>query len=91
MGTRQDLVLVDTNVFVIDLRYKRDAHFNENRAFLDYIGRKKTGYTTVVNLLELCGILAFNLNEKQLLEVWLYFRNYLFRCNKNPNKFCLSG
>jgi len=25
--------------------------------------------------LELCGILSFNLNEKQLLELWLYFQD----------------
>ena len=74
MGTGKDLVLVDTNVFVIDLRYKNDVHFNENSTFLDVISRNRTGFTTLVNLLELCGILSFNLNEKQLLELWLYFQ-----------------
>ena len=51
VGSRQDLVLVDTNVFVIDLRYKRDAYFERNRAFLDHIAEQKNGFTTIVNLL----------------------------------------
>lgn len=74
MGPKQDLVLVDSNIFVIDLRYKRDVNYQINRTFLDYIAKKKTGFTTIVNLLELCGILSFNLNEKQLTELWLYFQ-----------------
>ena len=75
MGPKQDLVLVDTNIFVIDLRYKRDSNFRINRAFLDLIGEKRNGFTTIVNLLELCGILSFNLNEKQLIELCVYFQD----------------
>ena len=75
MGPKQGLVLVDTNIFVIDLRYKRDVHYEINRAFLDHIAEKKNGFTSIVNLLELCGILSFNLNEKQLIELWFYFQD----------------
>ena len=75
MGSKQDLVLIDTNIFVIDLRYRRDAYYQKNRAFLAYIAQKRTGFTTIVNLLELCGILSFNLNEKQLFELWCYFQD----------------
>lgn len=75
MGPKKDLVLVDTNIFVIDLRYKRDTDYEINRTFLDYIAEKKSGFTTIVNLLELCGILSFNLNEKQLTELWFYFQD----------------
>ena len=75
MGPKHDLVLVDTNVFVIDLRYKRDVYYKTNRAFLADIAKKRTGFTTIVNLLELCGILSFNLNEKQLTELWFYFQD----------------
>jgi predicted nucleic acid-binding protein len=75
VGSKQDLVLIDTNIFVIDLRYKRDVYYKINRAFLDYIAEKRTGFTTIVNLLELCGILSFNLNEKQLTELWFYFQD----------------
>jgi predicted nucleic acid-binding protein len=72
---KQDLVLVDTNIFVIDLRYKRDAYYEINRAFLEHIIEHRNGFTTIVNLLELCGILSFNLNEKQLTELWFYFQD----------------
>lgn len=74
MGSKQDLVLIDTNIFVIDLRYKRDIYYKNNRDFLDYVAKKKIGFTSIVNLLELCGILSFNLNEKQLNELWFYFQ-----------------
>jgi predicted nucleic acid-binding protein len=53
VGQKQDLVLIDTNIFVIDLRYKRDTNYEINRAFLDHIGEKRNGFTTIVNLLEL--------------------------------------
>ena len=75
MDAKQDLVLIDTNIFVIDLLYKRDVYFTTNRTFLDYMAKKRTGFTTIVNLLELCGILSFNLNEKQLNELWFYFQD----------------
>jgi len=75
VGPKQNLVLVDTNIFVIDLRYKRDTNYEINRTFLDHIGENGNGFTTIVNLLELCGILSFNLNEKQLIELWIYFQD----------------
>lgn len=74
MGPKQDLVLIDTNIFVIDLRYKRDTNYEVNRVFLDHIGDRGNGFTTIVNLLEVCGILSFNLNEEQLTELWSYFQ-----------------
>lgn len=75
MGPQQELVLIDTNIFVIDLRYKRDVFYEKNLEFLAFIAQNGTGFTTTVNLLELCGILSFNLNEKQLLELWFYFQD----------------
>lgn len=62
--------LIDTNVFVIDLRYRRDRNFAANRRFLDAVEHEGNGFTTTINLLELCGILSFNLNEQQLQTVW---------------------
>lgn len=73
MDPQEGLTLIDTNVFVIDLRYKRDVHYPPNRDFLRTIGERGTGFTTLINLLELCGILSFNLNEKQLHDLWRYF------------------
>ena len=73
MDAKQTAVLIDTNVFVIDLRYRRDRNYRVNREFLKSVAERRIGYATVVNLLELCGILSFNLNERQLRELWFYF------------------
>lgn len=62
--------LIDTNVFVIDVRYRRDRHYEANRRFLSLVKRERNGFTTTINLLELCGILSFNLNERQLQTLW---------------------
>ena len=75
MGSKQELILIDTNIFVIDLRYKRDTNFKLNRSFLSYVAQNGSGFTTIVNLLELCGILSFNLNQDQLLDLWTYFQD----------------
>jgi len=73
MGKERTFVLIDTNVFVIDLRYKNDSHYRANRKFLDLVSETGAGFTTVINLLEICGILSFNLSERQLRELWFYF------------------
>ncbi len=73
MGSKETLILIDTNIFVIDLQYKRDANYNLNRTFLSGVGQSGIGFTTLVNLLEICGILSFNLNQKQLTDLWVYF------------------
>jgi predicted nucleic acid-binding protein len=73
VGAERSLTLIDTNVFVIDLRYKQDTHYRTNRKFLDVIAQAGNGSTTVVNLLEVCGILSFNLTDRQLQELWFYF------------------
>ena len=73
MGAEQELILIDTNIFVIDLRYKRDTNYKLNQACLSAVAQNGNGFTTIVNLLELCGILSFNLNGDQLLDLWTYF------------------
>lgn len=73
MDSVADLTVIDTSIFVIDLRYKRDKNFGANRAFLNRIAEERCGLTTIFNLLELCGILSFNLNEKQMREIFFYF------------------
>lgn len=75
MGSQQELILIDTNIFVIDLRYRRDTNFKVNQAFLSAVAQTSNGFTTIVNLLEICGILSFNLNRNQLLDLWTYFHD----------------
>ena len=48
------MILIDSDVFVIDLVYKRDVRFAINRSFLNAI-RGQPAATTVFNLLEVCG------------------------------------
>jgi predicted nucleic acid-binding protein len=67
------VILVDSNVFVIDLRYRRDPLFRVNRRFLDRLAEDGSGATTLFNLLELAGILSFNLNEQQVLDLLTLF------------------
>lgn len=61
----------------IDLCYQRDKNFGINKEFLNNISKNGLGVTTLINLLELCGILSFNLSSQQLIELFLYFpRHY---------------
>ncbi len=86
MGSKQELILIDTNVFVIDLRYKRDTNFRLNKSFLSFVAQSGNGFTTIVNLLELCGILSFNLNQDQLHDLWTYFQDrYKITVLPEPN------
>ncbi len=52
MDAEAGLTVIDTNVFVIDLRYKRDRNFSVNRAFLERVAHGGNGVTSIFNLLE---------------------------------------
>ena len=67
------MIFVDSNVFVIDLRYPNDADFRVNRRALDRLSRDAVGLTSVVNLLEICGILSFNLSAHALHALYVHF------------------
>lgn len=67
-------VLIDTDVFVIDLRYPRDSRYSENKAFLECVKRGElAAWTTLYNLMEVCGILSFNLSPQSLQELFIGF------------------
>ena len=66
------MIFIDTDVFVIDLRYRRDDNYDDNKLFLSKAA--SSGATTsYYNILEVCGILSFNLNKKQLLDLYHHF------------------
>jgi predicted nucleic acid-binding protein len=67
------LIVVDTDIFVRDLRYSRDRESKTNRRFLETIRKQGNATTTIVNLLEICGILSFNLPAAKLKELFYYF------------------
>ncbi len=66
------MIFIDTDVFVIDLRYRRDDNYDDNKLFLSKAA--SSGATTsYYNILEVCGILSFNLNKKQLFDLYHHF------------------
>lgn len=73
MEPKAPIIAVDSDIFVRDLRYLRDRDYGVNRQFLESLRTAKNGVTTLYNLLEICGILSFNLNPRQLKELYFYF------------------
>jgi hypothetical protein len=67
------VIFLDSNVFVIDLRYRDDPLYAENSRFLDAVRRRGIGVTGLINVLETCGILSFNLSAQQLVELFVHF------------------
>jgi hypothetical protein len=51
LGKKESLVAIDTNIFIIDLRYQRDPCYQTNKEFLSFIAKKGNGATTIINLL----------------------------------------
>ena len=64
------MVLLDTNVFVIDRFFPRDPHFADNKRFLNLLPTIDAGFA-IFSLMELCGIASFNLSPSEL-QRWLY-------------------
>ena len=73
MDQKTQLIVIDTDIFIRDLRYPRDRESKTNRRFLDVVRTRGNAATTIVNLLEICGILSFNLSPVQLKELFFYF------------------
>ena len=63
------MVLLDSNLFVIDRFFPNDVHYQPNQTFLQSLSTLEPGLS-VFTLLELCGIASFNLTEKEL-RTWL--------------------
>jgi predicted nucleic acid-binding protein len=67
------VIFLDSNLFVIDLRYPGDIHHRVNRRALRRLEQHGTGVTSVLNVLEVCGILSFNLSPASLNELYVHF------------------
>ena len=67
------MIFVDSNLFVIDLRYPDDANHRLNRRALDRMAAEGSGLTSVLNVLETCGILSFNLSVAALHSLYAHF------------------
>ena len=67
------MIFVDSDIFVIDLRYQRDEKYEDNKQFIEKAIAENLITTSIFNILEVCGILSFNLNEQQLLDLYYHF------------------
>ena len=65
------MILLDTNVFVIDRFFPRDARYSVNKQFVDKLIEIDAGFG-IFSLFELCGISSFNLAAKELKQ-WSYY------------------
>jgi hypothetical protein len=66
------VIFIDSDVFLIDLRYRRDEKYEGNSRFLSAIARTRLGVTSIINLMEICGIMSFNLNGQQLYDLFYH-------------------
>jgi protein involved in polysaccharide export with SLBB domain len=48
MQEGEDMLLIDSDVFIIDRRYRKDAKYRTNKNFLDFVHEEEK-YTTVLN------------------------------------------
>jgi len=64
------LILLDTNVFVIDRFFPRDVRYEQNRRLIAILPQLSVGFS-IFSLLELCGISSFNLSTLELRR-WMY-------------------
>lgn len=65
------MVLLDTNVFVIDRFFYRDERYGVNKQFITALPEMEAGFC-IFSLFELCGILSFNLSSQELKR-WSYY------------------
>lgn len=66
------MVVIDTDVLLLELAYPRDKRFAANAAFLARVAKVDTAIT-IYNLMELLGQLSFNLAPAHLdaWQTWL--------------------
>ncbi|OIN98110.1 hypothetical protein AUJ66_01530 [Candidatus Desantisbacteria bacterium CG1_02_38_46] len=67
------MLVIDTDVLSIHHIFTGDKRYKKNKEFLSMV-KTKESYTTIFNLLELCGILATVGDKKQVEELYrMYF------------------
>jgi hypothetical protein len=79
MQEEEDILLIDSDVFLIDRRYRKDPKYEVNKKFLDFVFEKEK-YTTSFNLLEITGILSYNLATSDIEKFYHTFPNF-YRIN----------
>jgi hypothetical protein len=65
------VLILDSDVLLIDCRYPRDARYGVNQRFLQELATLNLPRaTTLFNVLEICGVLTFNLSPPQLRQFY---------------------
>jgi len=64
------MVLLDSNIFVLDRFFPQDALYSKNRAFVEQLASIEAAVSSFT-LLEICGIAGFRLSIHEL-ESWLF-------------------
>jgi hypothetical protein len=64
------MVLLDSNIFIVDRFFPRDALYPENKSFVEQIGSFEAAISAFT-LLEICGAASFRLPVHEL-EIWLF-------------------
>ena len=62
------MIFIDTDIFVIDKLFLNDDRYKVNETFLNESEEK---FTSIFNLFELLGISSFNLNEVELMKLFI--------------------
>jgi predicted nucleic acid-binding protein len=70
------MILLDTNIFIIDRFFKRDDHYASNKRLVEMLPSLNAGIS-VYTLLEICGLASFNLSSKEFAR-WFYHFDQLY-------------
>ena len=64
------MILLDSNLFIVDRFFPRDTVYLQNRVFIERLAELEAAIS-VFTLVEICGVASFNLSTREL-ERWLY-------------------
>ena len=64
------MVLLDSNIFILDRFFPRDSLYPQNRAFIEKLASVDASVSSL-NLLEICGVASFRLSTDELSS-WLF-------------------
>ena len=83
------MTFIDTDIFVIDKLFPKDDRYEVNKAFLK---EAKDRLTSIFNLFELLGIASFNLNEVELMKLFVtwntkHFVDRTYMSVQTPKEF----
>ena len=73
------MVLVDSNVFIVDRFYPGDAIYAQNRSFIEKLPSLNAA-VSVLTLMELCGGASYRLSPIEL-DTWLYRFDSIYPVN----------